>query len=419
MSALHVLGVNYHRSLLPFRERLAFSPAELPGAVGELRRLPEVREAAVFSTCGRTEIYCNLETPRPRAVQDWLGAYHRLEQARLEPHLYVRRGAHTVRHLMRVASGLDSMALGETQVLGQLKDAYRAAHRAGGLGPLLGRLFQDAFSTAKQVRSHTGIGADSISVAALALRMARQVFGELEACRALLLGAGDTIRLSARYLHEQRLAQITIANRGLERAWRLARRCGGNAVPLEEAAYCLERADLVISAAEGGGPLLSSADFRRALGGARRRPVFVADLGVPRNLDPAIGRLPDVYFYTVDDLRGLCDRNLAQRLDAARNAECIIEERVSDFMVWLQGSRATAELRALRARGRELRSQVLESALRRLEQGASPALLLRETTDLLTRKFLHGPSVQLRKAAAEGRDDVRELLGTLHDPERD
>ena len=418
MSALHVLGVNHHHSLLPFRERLAFNAEELPGAVNELCRLPEVCEAAVLSTCGRTEIYCNLEKPGTKPVRDWLSVYHRLEQSQLEAHLCVRRDAHMVRHLMRVTSGLDSVALGETQVLGQVKEAYQAASRVGGVGPLLGRLFQDSFSVAKQVRSHTSIGAHSVSIPTLTLRLARQIFGDMEACRVLLLGAGDTIRLILRHLRELRLTQVVIANRDTERAWQLARRCGARAVPLQEAAQCLEHTDLVISAA-GSSQLLTRADFKQALAGGRRRPVFVADLGVPRNLDPAIGGLRDIYFYTVDDLRELSDQNMAQRLGAVQSAECLIEERVSDFMAWLQSRDAITELLALRERGDVLRRQVLEQAQRLLKKGADPTQVLEQATDLLTRKLLHGPTVRLRKAVAEGRDELREALRTLHTPERD
>jgi glutamyl-tRNA reductase len=333
----------------------------------------------------------------------------------------VHPDASAVKHVLRVASGLDSLILGEPQVLGQLKDAYQTGVRAGSVGRLLERLFQHSFRVAKEVRSNTAIGSHPVSVAFAAVRLARQIFGDLGGGTALLVGAGETIELTARHLAEHGLRRMIVANRSLERAQRLAGEYSGYAIGLQDLPRHLYEADIVICSTASPTPILDRAAVEGALRQRRRRPMFILDIAVPRDVDPSVSGLEDVYLYTVDDLHGVIEENLRSRRAAALQAEEIIDSQVVHFMQWLESRDTVATIRALRDRADGIQRQMTGDALLRLRQGEAPEQVMRDVTRLLTNKLMHAPSAQLR-AAGETRQDLaraaRELFGLPADPDR-
>jgi glutamyl-tRNA reductase len=398
---------------------VVFSPDRLPEALRALQREGAAAEAAILSTCNRTEIYCAVDDPDSDRPVQWFTELCGSRVGGQGTHLYVHPDAGAVKHMLRVASGLDSMILGEPQVLGQLKHAYHVGVRAGSVGRLLGRLFQHSFRVAKEVRSNTAIGSHPVSVAFAAVRLARQIFGDLRRGTALLVGAGETIELTARHLAEHGLQRMIIANRSLERAQRLAGAFSGYAIGLRDLARHLYEADIVICSTASPQPLLDRAMVGRALEQRRRRPMFILDIAVPRDVDPAVAALEDVYLYSVDDLHGVIEENLRTRREAALQAEEIIDTQVIHFMQWLESRDTVSTIRALRDQAGAIQRQVTDDALRRLAQGDAPDQVLRAVTRLLTNKLLHAPSTQLR-AGGESRADLvraaKELFGLPRDP---
>lgn len=398
---------------MEIREKVAFPPERLPEALRELVRLPAVNEAAIVSTCNRTELYCGVEALEQERLLRWLAGYHRLPAEVLAPNVYVHPEQSAVRHILRVASGLDSMVLGEPQILGQIKDAYRAATEAGTLGRVLGRLFQHTFAVAKQVRTDTAIGSSPVSVAFAAVRLAQQIFGDLARQTALLIGAGETIELVARHLVEQRIGRIIVANRTVERAAHLAEAVDGYAIALKEIPTHLADADIVISSTASPLPILGKGAVERAIRERRHRPMFMVDIAVPRDIEPEVAELDDVYLYTVDDLRDVIEEGLASRREAARQAEEIIDVQARRFMDWVRALEAVGSIRTLREQADAVREEVLEKALRRLAAGRDPAETARWLAHTLTNKLLHAPSVGMRQAALEGREGVIEAAHEL------
>ncbi len=411
--SLIALGINHRTAPVEIRERIAFPAETLGDALRALTEQQGVAEAAILSTCNRTELYCHVEEGEATALIHWLADYHRLPADRLEPCTYVHRDLEAVRHMLRVASGLDSMVLGEPQILGQMKTAFRDAQEAGTLGSLLNRLFQHTFAVAKQVRTDTAIGASPVSVAFAAVSLARQIFGDLDRNTALLIGAGETIELAARHLHQHGLGRMIIANRTVERAHSLAAEFNAYAIALDEIPAHLQEADIVISSTASPTPLLHKAEVQTALKARKHRPMFMVDIAVPRDIAPEVAELEDVYLYTVDDLHSVIQENMASRQEAARQAEEIIEVQAEHFMGWLRSLDAAATIRAYRAQADAIRGEVLEKARRQLAQGKDPEQVLEFLAHTLTNKLIHAPSSALRQAGADERGDLIELAREL------
>ncbi|HPE74352.1 MAG TPA: glutamyl-tRNA reductase [Candidatus Competibacter sp.] len=411
---LLALGLNHQTAPVSVRERIAFAPERLQSALRDLLDYGGAREAAILSTCNRTEVYCGLKDENGRQVVEWLGDYHKLRTVDLQPYLYRYTNQRAVRHILRVASGLDSLVLGEPQILGQIKAAYQVANSAGALGVRLERLFQHTFSVAKQVRTDTRIGASPVSVAFAAVGLARQIFADLPHCAALLIGAGDTIELVARHLHESGVGRLIVANRTLERAHALAASFSGYAIALDEIPAHLGEADIVIASTASPDPLLGATLVRQCLKQRRHRPMFMVDLAVPRDIDPAVAELDDVYLYTVDDLKDIIQDNLRSRQAAAQQAEEIIDTQVEHFMAWLRAQGSVASIRALRRQAEATRDEAMDRARRQLAQGKDPTTVLEMLAHTLTNKFLHVPCTGLREAAAEGDAAMLNLIKTLY-----
>ena len=398
--ALLTLGLSHHTAPLATRERLAFTDAEIPEVLTRLRALPGVEEAAILSTCNRTEIFAVAAPEDEARLLEWWQRERQVPAGSLDAHTYCLRDRSSVLHSLRVASGLDSMVLGEPQILGQMKQAYARAQGSRALGPVLSRLFQHAFSVAKLVRSETEIGAHPVSVAYAAVQMAQHIFADLKNQTALLIGAGETMQLVARHLKAQGVARVVVANRSLERAQALATTLQGYAIGLDDLPTHLPEADLVIASTGARGYILGREPVARAISRRRRKPVLMIDLAVPRDLDPAIGTLEDVYLYTLDDLRAVIAGNMKVRENAAKQAEALVEDHARHFEKWLESRDAGSTIRRLRERARLDRDEVLQKATRKLAAGETPEAVMAFVADTLLNKLLHAPSKALRSADA-------------------
>ncbi|WP_185268579.1 glutamyl-tRNA reductase [Halopseudomonas xiamenensis] len=406
-------GINHKTATVEVRERVAFAPDQLADALQQLRDATLSREVAILSTCNRTEIYCTQDHADSAALIDWVARYHGLQPESLEQCSYVHKDAGAVRHMMRVAAGLDSMVLGEPQILGQMKDAWQYARTAGTLGPRLDRLFQSTFNTAKQVRTDTAIGANPVSVAFAAVSLARQIFSDLSRSTALLIGAGETIALVARHLNEQGVSKLIVANRTLERAEEVSSPLGGRAITLNQIPEVLHECEIVIASTAAPLPILGKGAVERALKQRRHKPMFMVDIAVPRDIEPEVGDLADVYLYSVDDLREVIEENMRSRQDAAQAAERLIELGTDEFMQRLRARAAVDVLKRYRQRAEQQRDQELNKALARLERGGDPAAVMAEMARALTNKLLHEPSVQLKRMSADGRSESLSLAMEL------
>jgi glutamyl-tRNA reductase len=392
--------MNHQTAPLAVRERAVFHVERLSEALGELQR-ELAPEAAILSTCNRTELYLtgDLRGAEPAAVAHWLERYHHFKPDELRPFLYTLPQEQAVRHVFRVASGLDSMVLGEPQILGQLKEAVRAAQSAGTLGTVLNRLFQRSFAVAKEVRSNTNVGAASVSMAAAAVKLAARIFPSLKDQSVLFIGAGEMIELCATHFAAQGPARITFANRTLERAARLAHRFNGQALELKALAEHLHEHDIVVSCTASSLPILGKGLVERALRARRRRPMFMVDLAVPRDIEREAGELDDVFLYTVDDLGQVVAGNLDARRSAVGQAEAIIDTQVGQFMSWMSGRETVPQIRALREQAEQARRDELDRALARLARGEAPAQVVADLSQSLTNKLLHAPTQALKKPA--------------------
>lgn len=411
---LLALGLNHRTAPVDVRERVAFSPDRLDTALRDLLDHGGAHEAAILSTCNRTELYCGLKEGDDGRVVEWLGDYHTLRTTDLQPYLYRHIEQRAVRHILRVAAGLDSMVLGEPQILGQVKAAYQAANSAGTLGTLLERLFQHTFAVAKQVRTDTRIGASPVSVAFAAVGLAKQIFADLPKRAALLIGAGDTTELVARHLHENGVGRLIVANRTLERAHALAASLTGYAIALDEIPIHLGEADIVIAATASPGLMLTAAQVRTCLKQRRRRPMLMVDLAVPRDIEPAVAELEDIYLYAVDDLKDIIQENLRSRQAAAEQAEEIIDNQVEHFMAWVRAQDGVASIHALRQRAEAVRDEAVARALRQIDRGKDPAEVLRILANTLTNKLIHPPCAGLREAALQGDTEMLNAIKSLY-----
>jgi glutamyl-tRNA reductase len=412
---LLAIGLNHQTAPVALREQVAFGPQQLPAALASLLAEPGISEAALLSTCNRTEIYCSVEAGAEQRPAEWLARHHQLIPERLNGYLYARHDGDAVRHLLRVATGLDSLVLGEPQVLGQVKEAYQQARAAGALKAPLERLFQHAFAVAKRVRTDTRIGAHPVSVAFAAVRLAQQVFTELDRATVLLIGAGDTVELAARHLVDQNVQRLLVANRTLAHAQTLASRFGGYALPLDELERHLAEADIVISATASREPVLGRDAVGRALRSRRHRPMLLLDLAVPRDIEPEAGDFDDVYLYTVDDLDRVIEEGLRSRREAAEQAEAIIDLQVEHYLAWWRASGRHDTLRRLRGQAEQERDALLGRAREMLAQGRSPQAALEFLAATLTNKLLHAPSANLRSAAMRGDLDLLRAAERLFD----
>ena len=396
-ASLFTLGLNHQTAPLAVRERVVFHVERLHDALAQLKQ-GFAREAAILSTCNRTELYFAAE--KPDELAQWLASYHRVAPGELHPYLYTLPQEQAVRHAFRVASGLDSMVIGEPQILGQMKQAARAAESAGTLGSLLHRLFQRSFAVAKEVRATTQIGAASVSMAAAAVKLAARIFPSLKDQSVLLIGAGEMIELAATHFAAQAPARIAVANRTLERAERLATRFNARAIELRSLAEHLHEYDIVVSCTASSLPILGKGLVERALRARRHRPMFMVDLAVPRDIEQEAGELDDVFLYTLDDLAGIVSANLDSRRSALEQAEAIIETQVGQFMRWMQLREGVPLIRELRDQADATRREELGRALRALERGEDPARVVEALSRTLTGKLMHAPTQALTEALA-------------------
>lgn len=422
--SLLTVGLNHHTAPLSIREAVAFPAEQFASALDDFLRLPQIREGAILSTCNRTELYAIVDDEASHAddggLREWLCRQRGLEPETLSGCFYVHHGREVVRHSMRVASGLDSMILGEPQILGQMKDAYRSAQAARGAGPLLTRLFEHSFTVAKAVRSRTDIGANPVSVAYAGVSLARQIFTDVSASSAMMIGAGETIELTARYLAEIGVSRMIFANRSLERAQELATHYHGYAVALEDIPLHLAEADLLISSTAAPGYLVRAKELKTALKRRRRKPMFVLDLAVPRDIEPASAKFEDIYLYSVDDLQSVIDDNKRSRAAAAEQADQIIASRIDEYLEWVDSRQATDTIRAMRDAAENRRAEVMAQARRRLARGDDVEAVLEFASRRLTNKLMHEPSAALRKAVGARQQRLlgpaRELFGLIdHD----
>jgi len=418
--ALLALGINHNSAPVAVREKVAFAPEVMIEALQHARVHAGITELVIVSTCNRTELIASSDHEDAlHRLKHWLTEFHHLPSAALEGCCYWFYERDALRHLIRVASGLDSMVLGEPQIFGQVKSAFAVAQEAGAIGAELARVFQQTFTIAKRVRTDTAIGENPVSVAYAAVSLAQRIFSDLRKTSALLIGAGETVELLARHLREQGVTRLLIANRTLERAQDLAQRFAAEAVMLADIPNVLAQVDIVISSTASQLPILGKGAVERALKVRKRRPMLLVDIAVPRDIEPEVGDLADAYLYSVDDLRDIIESNKRAREDEARKADQLVDEGVEEFERSRRELDAIATLRAYRTQAEHIRDAELEKALKQLASGSQPEQVLNDLARLLTNKLIHTPSVQLKKASAEGRPDVlawyQELFGLQSD----
>lgn len=410
---LYTLGINHHTAPLAIREQVAFQPDRLPAALNEMLDKLAAHEAAILSTCNRTEIYCNADTPE--AAIDWLAEYHQISRHQIEPYVYALPAEDAIRHAFRVASGLDSMVLGETQILGQLKDAVKTAEDAGTLGSLLNKLFQKTFSVAKAVRSETEIGSNSISMAAAGVRLAERIFPSIADQQVLFVGAGEMIELCAAHFCAQNPKTVVIANRTVERGQELASRFQGQAVALNTLPDILHQFDIVVSCTASPLPIIGKGMMERVIKQRKHRPVFMVDLAVPRDIEPEIAQMDDVFLYTVDDLSVVVKEGMDARQTAVNHAEAIIDQQVQEFLQWLDNQAVVPTIKSLRDHADRIARNELERAKKRLAAGDAPEKVLEQLANAISNKFTHPPTLALQQAAPHERTDlIRHVCRLFH-----
>jgi glutamyl-tRNA reductase len=416
---LLVVGTSHQTAPLAVREKLSFASGDYADKIKELMTLPGVDEAFVISTCNRTEIYSIVLPGQESCLPNWLQAAASLSDEQRDEYIYTRKDAHAVEHLFNVASGLDSMVLGEPQIVGQLKDAWQVAVDSGGAGKLIDRLFQNAFATSKAVRNETGINEHPVSVAYITMILARQIFGDLSSKKVMLIGAGEMIELCGRHFYQQGVAELIIANRSLDKAQNLAIEFNARAIGLEMTPETLSEADIVISSTASRTPVISEQAIRGALKIRRRRPIFLVDIAVPRDIEATVADLDDAYLYTIDDLQQVVDENTEQRNLAAKAAGGIIQASVEEFMRWLHGARAAKFLKRLRKHAEESSDELVDKALKQISAGKDPEAVIRQLAGSLTKRILHVPSTRLRQAAESQEYGILKAADWLFDHSED
>ncbi|MEZ7831701.1 MAG: glutamyl-tRNA reductase [Gammaproteobacteria bacterium] len=429
--ALVLVGINHSTANIEMREKVAFPPEIVESALAEIYALPPIREVVIVSTCNRTEIYLDFvesdsavpagdELAQKRQLVDrqeevvaWLSTFHDLQAGELEQCSYSYAGEDVVRHLMKVSCGLDSMVLGEPQILGQIKSAYAVSKDQEVVAQSLGRAFEEAFSIAKQVRTDTAIGENPVSVAYAAVTLAERIFSDLPSLNVLLIGAGRTIELVVKHLVDKGVSEIVVANRTLDNALEIANRFDAHGVLLSDIPEQLIKADIVVSSTNSQLPLLGKGAVERALKQRKHKPMLLVDLAVPRDIEAQVSEIADAYLYSIDDISAVIDDGVKSRADAAKHAEFIIERGVEDYRKALRSLNAVSTLRALRDKADAIREKELERALKMLDKGESAEAVLSSLARSLTQKLVHSPSVQMKKASAAGRDELLELTAEL------
>ena len=396
---MHVLSVGLNHTTAPvaIRERAAVAADHLDDALVDIAKQPDIEEATILSTCNRTEVYCHVPDNKIQIVSDWLCDFHDLPKNEVSPYLYTHPGKDAVSHAFRVAAGLDSMVIGEPQILGQMKTAFATAHKNGNTGKVLNRLFQHTFSVAKEIRTSTSIGSHAVSVAYAAVALSKQIFADISEQTVLMIGAGETIELACRHLHAQGVRDIIIANRTVERAESLAREFNAQVISLHELPTRLPDADMVFSSTASTLPILGKGAFESALKQRKNKPMFVVDLAIPRDVEGEVGDLNNVYLYTVDDLQQVVSDNIESRKDAAIEAEKIVTDHVTQFMHWFNNLQSIPTLRQLRDRTSKITDAELAAAQKRLNAGDDPMQVLQQFGHALSQKFMHHPTESLRQ----------------------
>jgi glutamyl-tRNA reductase len=418
------VGINHKTAPVAVREKISFSPDHLTHALQEMLSAVDCEEAVILSTCNRTELYLvqsqpstseeSIENTQERLVK-WLESYHNIPASTILPTLYFHKDQQAVNHIMRVACGLDSLVLGEPQILGQMKQAYSQAKAAGSLELIMDRLFQRTFGVAKQVRTDTDIGASAVSVAFASVNLAKHIFGSLNKVNVLLVGAGETIELVAKHLYENNVGSITVANRTLARAEGMAKQIGANVITLAQIPERMAHTDIVISSTGSTLPIIGKGMVEHALEQRKRKPIFMVDLAVPRDIEEQVAELEDVFLYTVDDLQNIISQNLDKRRKAAVEAEVIVNTQSESFMAWLRGLNTQDTLISYRKQCLESRDLLLEKALVQLKNNKAPEAIIAELATKLTNKFMHAPTSALQSAAQGGELDKLVYLRDIYD----
>ncbi|MCC5852466.1 MAG: glutamyl-tRNA reductase [Alkalimonas sp.] len=413
--AIYALGINHKTAPVALREQVAFAPEQVSQALRELAAVANVTDAVILSTCNRTELYFNGSTEQAEQVIAWLSEFHQLDSQLVQPHLYLYQQQDAAAHLMRVAAGLDSLVLGEPQILGQVKQAYNQSRQAGTINPEFERLFQKTFAIAKQVRTETEIGANAVSVAFVAVSLAKQIFGRLDKVSVLLIGAGETIELVARHLKEQGASKLTVANRTYERGLALAEAFCAEVVTLSQVPAVLGRADVVISSTASTLPIIGKGMVEQALKVRKHKPMFLVDLAVPRDIEAQVAELDDAYLYTVDDLQNIIAQNMESRQQAAQQAELIIDQGVAEFQQWqlLQGN--VDWVRDYRQQCEQVKNELLAKAVNQLVAGQEPEKVLAELATRLSNRLMHSPTKAIRHLVQDEQPSPQTLISILLD----
>ena len=410
-------GISHHTATLDIREKIAVARTDYANRVKELHELDGVEEVVVVSTCNRTEIYSIGPKQSREQIRNWLQTKGGLSDAEMNQHCYVREREQAVQHLFRVAGGLESLVLGESQIVGQLKESWQMAHEAGGIGKVLDRLFQHAFATGKRIRSKTRIGEHPVSVAYTTVMLAKQIFGDLKSKTVILVGAGEMVELCGRHLHDKGLSSLIIANRSVERATKLAEQFDAHAVSLADLPGVLHKADILISSTASQEPVIYAKPVKLALKQRRNQPMFLVDIAVPRDIHPDVGKLDNVYLYTIDDLQKVVDKNMSKRSEAAEAAGSDVNDSVEEFMRWLNSARAAVYLKNLHKHARMNSEELVSKALRKLKAGKDPEKVITQLANTLAKRILHLPSTRLREAAEAQDDELLRVANRLFEPE--
>ncbi len=408
--SLLALGINHKTAPVALREKVAFTPDALVKAFSSLKEKAGIDESVIISTCNRTEIYINGELEQFEPLLNWLADFHGVAGSDISQNSYQLRHQEAIKHIMRVASGLDSLVLGEPQILGQVKQAFSDAKHSGMVDQSFDKLFQHTFSVAKRVRTETEIGANAVSVAFASVQLAKHIFADLSKRSVLLVGAGETIELVGQHLKEQGVKTLAVANRTISRAEALATQLDAQVYTLAQLPEHLKDYDIVISSTASQLPLIGKGMIERALKQRRNMPMFLVDLAVPRDIEPEVNELGDAYLYTVDDLQQIVEQNMASRELAAQEAEKLVESQVNSYLTWQQSRKSIDLVKQFRERGEAQRDELVEKALNQLAEGKSPEAAIQELAYKLTNSIMHGPTRALRKAATETNGDTAKLL---------
>ncbi len=428
---LFVIGINHTTAPIKLREQVAFAAETLPPALASLQKLKDLSAAMILSTCNRTEIYALHTDSKTRstekgsasqaardAVVTWLAEHHDTPVAELTSSLYWHEDGEAIHHLVRVSAGLDSMVLGEAQIFGQVKDAFEAAETARTLDRELSQIQQSVYRVVKKVRSETDVGQSSLSMASIAVDLAGRLFADLSLCRVMLIGAGETIELVGQHLMATGINSPIIANRTLANARSLSDELDGTAISLTDISKYLSQCDIVVSSTGSELPILGKGSVESALRERRRKPIFMVDLAVPRDIEPEVDTLRDVYLYSIDDLEQIAAENLHQRRGAAEEAEQIIDAAVNDIQKALRERGASETITKFRQHHNEIKNSELQKALARLQKGDEPESVLTTLANQLMNKMIHAPSVSMRQASSEGQQELLDTIHRLYDLDR-